>query len=333
MKPIVLLDPSLPGVDQTEPDNLGDVIIKDAVERILRELFPHAEITRLPTKRPLSGAEVETVRRSAWAFLGGTNLFSADLATYNQWSIDATWRSILWPKFTGVIALGVGWWQYQGPTTTRTRLFYKRILSRNYTHSVRDHYTENRLHDMGVSNVLNTSCPTVWELNGLPTKRRSSPAGDIVFTLTDYARNVGLDNRLIETLLDHASGKLFFFPQGSRDVEYIESLATFRSNRSEIETLPRNVRVFNALAATPGVTYVGTRLHGGIRFLQYGRDALIICVDNRAAEIHNDVGLPAVQRDDFASVGAWLDGAKDFGEICAPLDEIGKWKSQFSSGR
>ncbi len=333
MKPIVLLDPSLPGVDQTDSDNLCYVIIKDAVEGVLRELFPRAEIVRLPTKRPLSRSETDTVRRSAFAFLGGTNLFSADLAVYNQWNMDSTWRSILWPKFTGVIALGVGWWTYQGATTTRTKLFYKRILSRKYSHSVRDRYTENRLHDMGISNVLNTSCPTVWELNGLPTKRKTPPGGDIVFTLTDYNQNVDLDNRLITTLLDRASGKLYFFPQGSRDVEYIESLETFCGNRSRIEVQPRKVRVFNELASTPGLTYVGTRLHGGIRFSQYGRDALIICVDNRAAEIHKDIGLPAVQRDDFDGVGAWLDGTKDFGEIRAPLDEIRKWKSQFRGTR
>jgi hypothetical protein len=129
VKPIVLLDPALPGFDQTHSDNLGDVIIRDAVEKILRDLFPGDEIIRLPTKRPLGASGFETLRRCRFAFLGGTNLFSADLAAYNQWRVETTWREILFPKFSNVIALGVGWWQYQGASTIRTKLFYKRVLS------------------------------------------------------------------------------------------------------------------------------------------------------------------------------------------------------------
>ncbi|MGH6838491.1 MAG: polysaccharide pyruvyl transferase family protein [Methylocella sp.] len=328
---IALLDPSLPAENETDSDNLGDVIIADANKRILAELFPAHEIVSFPTKRTLSGKELNTIRSCTQVFLGGTNILNGDLKAYNQWKMDASFVGIAYPKFDGVIGMGVGWRVYQEQTTVRTKLFYNRILDRKVYHAVRDQYTYKRVTESGIRNAINTSCPTAWCLNGRRTRRRLPTSGDIVFTLTDYRQSEGQDNNLVRVLLEHSTGKLMFFPQGSKDVEYIESLKEFQNNRERIIVMHRNISEFNNFARDPHVVYVGTRLHGGIRFLQLGGDALIVCVDNRAMEIHKDIRLPAVARDDLDGIREWLRGKLDFGEIAVPLPQINQWKSQFTS--
>jgi polysaccharide pyruvyl transferase WcaK-like protein len=331
MPAIALLDPSLPAENETGSDNLGDVIIADSIKSILADIFPAHEIIRFPTKRALCRNELNALKNCSHRFLGGTNILSGDLKSYNQWEMDTSLIGIARPKFDSVIAMGVGWWQYQDKTTLRSKLFYRHILHRNAYHAVRDQYSYGRITDCGIRNVLNTSCPTVWDLDGRSTRRKHLASREVLFTLTDYMRSPAQDGELIRTLLEHATGKLLFFPQGSKDIEYIESLSEFRKNRRYITLLCREVAEFNKLANDSRVIYVGTRLHGGIRFLQCGRDALIVCVDNRATEIHKDIRLPAVARENFSGMAAWLSGELDFGRISLPLKQIQQWKSQFAA--
>jgi hypothetical protein len=65
--------------------------------------------------------------------------------------------------------------------------------------------------------------------------------------------------------------------------------------------------------------------------MQLGRNALIIAVDNRAAEIKKDIGLPVVLRDDLHTISCWLAGLTDWAPIELPLDAIKQWKQQFAS--
>lgn len=333
MPVLTLLDPSLPRENETGPDNLGDVVIADATKSILAELFPDHEIICVPTKRDLNRTQLNAIKSSTHRFLGGTNILNNDLKDYNQWKMEASVAKILFPDFRGVIAMGVGWRIYQDePMTLRSKLFYKSILHRKRRHAVRDQYTFQKITQSGINNVLNTSCPTAWSLEGRRTKRLSPTAPqNLVFSLTDYRPSEERDNQLLRILLDHAAGTLTFFPQGSQDVAYIDSLPEYRGNRARIKILKRDIAALNEAAKDPQSVYVGTRLHGGIRFLQSGRDALILCVDNRAAEIHKDIRLPAVARDDLAGVSNWLQGKLDFGAMKLPLAAINAWKSQFSS--
>jgi hypothetical protein len=64
--------------------------------------------------------------------------------------------------------------------------------------------------------------------------------------------------------------------------------------------------------------------------MQLGRDALIIAVDNRAAEIKKDIGLPVVPRGDLHTISCWLAGLTDWAPIELPLDGIKQWKQQFA---
>ena len=71
-----------------------------------------------------------------------------------------------------------------------------------------------------------------------------------------------------------------------------------------------------------------SRLHGGIRALNFKRRTLIIGVDNRAIEINKDTNLPFMLRDNIEHVDKWINSVKKT-EIILPNDHINEWKSQF----
>lgn len=57
-----------------------------------------------------------------------------------------------------------GWYQYQDEPTGYTKRILKTLLDGQYLHAVRDEYTRQRLLKLGITNVLNTACPTMWGL-------------------------------------------------------------------------------------------------------------------------------------------------------------------------
>ena len=62
------------------------------------------------------------------------------------------------------ILLGAGWREYEKSVNLYTKYFWKTVLDKRYLHSVRDNYTKARLRKMGIGNVINTGCPTMWNL-------------------------------------------------------------------------------------------------------------------------------------------------------------------------
>ncbi len=77
------------------------------------------------------------------------------------------------------------------------------------------------------------------------------------------------------------------------------------------------------------VDFVGARLHGGIRALQRGRRALIVPVDNRAAEISKSTVLPVASRDEPEAIERWILDPQPT-RIVLPWSAIAQWKAQFA---
>ena len=80
-----------------------------------------------------------------------------------------------------IVLFGVGWQQYMGQSDVLSKLFFRKCLSRDYLHSVRDMYTYNELKDI-VPNVIYTACPTLLghhrrDLRG--DLREPRPLGDL----------------------------------------------------------------------------------------------------------------------------------------------------------
>ncbi|NGZ08121.1 MAG: polysaccharide pyruvyl transferase family protein [Nitrospira sp. LK70] len=328
---VTLFDPSLWTNEGEQSINLGDVIIHEAVEKSLKNIFSKAEFIRISSHRIPPDSLLKAARRSAFMFFGGTNVLSSDLRKYNQWKLPIPSR-LAWPfrfPVNGVILMGVGWWQYQDSPTPYTRAFYSRALSHQYAHSVRDSYTEQKMRQLGFNNVINTGCPTMWVLNGLNVATRRGSAENCLFTLTDYLKSPTDDDRIIGEILAGYRGKVYFFPQGNMDREYIACLGNYQKYSSRITILNRSFRDYVATLMENDVDYIGTRLHAGIKALQMGKNALIISIDNRAAEISSDTGLPVISRDENKKISWWIDGKTLFDKIRMPVKEIDRWKRQF----
>jgi hypothetical protein len=328
---LCLIDPSLQDHSGRPSDNLGDVVIFRSIARCLGLLFPGEEIRRISSHEPLQESHYEILKAARMMFLGGSNLLSSDVPTYNQWNFTAQREDYDTPGFKDAVLFGIGWWQYQHAPTAFTSDFYRRILNGSGLHSVRDSYTVVRLGEAGVPNVVSTGCPSMWSLDGVASDRARVWTEDCLATITDYYTNPCEDEQFLRLVLDHFRGTVFLFPQGTGDVDYIRTLPVFQQKSRRFHILEHSLEKLETFLDTERVAYVGTRLHGGIVALNNGVPSLILAVDNRAAEMSKDFGLPVVKRSDRASIEAWLRGQKRFPAIAVPKENILRWCGQFSS--
>ncbi len=305
MGEIVLLDPSLMNHAGDLSINLGDVIIYDSVKKILNELFPKEDIIRIASHAPLEKQHFDLIKNSKFTFVGGTNIFTSDIVNgFAQLPIKYDKRRRwIFPGIKNIIFLGAGWGVgYNLPISLRTKIFYKIIMNSRILHSARDSYSAKKMSKL--ANIINTSCPTAWDLNGININRKKIES-ICLLTLTDYNQNKYHDSKLLELCLANFS-KIVFFPQGQWDMDYLNSLDIFKGNKDRFVILPHDIYVYFDFVDNENYTYVGTRLHGGIRCLQAGRSAAIIGIDNRALEMSRDIGLPVIARDDLSLLEQWL---------------------------
>lgn len=274
-----------------EIENLGDIIIKQAIE------------SHLPEGAAEAGEWVGIDGQSGFTELGRNDLFvlaGANILANRPFGNPYVWRPAgrarLRPRYA--LLFGVGWWQYQPDPDLATRSFYSFYLKPGpVVHSVRDSHTRDMLIKCGVRNVLNTGCPTLWNLpDRLQFRDKASAA---VFTLTDYNRDPINDREMVQVLLQEYRD-VAYFPQGTDDESYLRDL--MGADEAKIRRLPRTIEAYDALLATRDVDYIGTRLHGGIRAMQHGCRALIISVDNRATEIARDTQIAVIERPEIASL-------------------------------
>jgi hypothetical protein len=332
MKQVTLFDPSLRDQEGNASINLGDLIIFESVSRYLSELFPDHELFRVSSHSVPQPDVLKKAASAKYIFFGGTNALSSDIRKYHQWKISIP-RRLMWPfafPVRNMVLMGVGWWQYQDAPDDYTRRFYRAALSSRWFHSVRDSYTAAKLRQMGFTRVLNTSCPTTWELGGMDVSGRKGKAVDCLFTLTDYMRAPVYDNEIIRKIAEGYTERLYFFPQGTLDEGYIRGLDAFRELSHRITIINRTFGDYVSCLEQSNIDYIGTRLHAGIKALQMNKNALILSVDNRAAEMAADIGLPVISRKETDRLLPWISGEKFFDRIKLPEKEIHQWKSQFN---
>lgn len=226
------------------------------------------------------------------------------------------------------ILLGVGWANYEEKKVPfYTRNLLQKVLSKDFQHSVRDEYTKLKLAEAGITNVINTGCPTMWNLTEDHCSTiKAQKSNEVVFTLTDYRVNEERDKKIIDVLV-HNYEKVYFWPQGSGDYEYFLSL----SNNPKIEIINSSLKSYDELLnSTEDIDYVGTRLHAGIRALQHKRRAIIVAVDNRAKEISKDTRLVVCDEKEIDSLDTMIASEIRY-KLNINFEAINKWKSQFAN--
>lgn len=274
-------------------NNLGDQIISHYVRRELDAYFNHKQVVSIPSHDYLGIHAYKALWQSTHSLVGGSNLLSSNMPFYRQWKIRLGDPLVL----KNVILFGAGWWQYQNQPNIFTRYALRQILSSDRVHSVRDRYTEKMLKRIGIENVLNTGCPTMWGLTEehcqrVPTKKGRA----VITTITDYNFDLARDTAMLKTLLATYE-KVYIWLQGERDLAMLQQTGL----QASVEAIPPSLSRYTAILSDQSIEldYVGTRLHAGIHALNHRRRSLIISIDNRAKEISADSGLPIIERTDI----------------------------------
>lgn len=285
------LDPSVAST------NVGDRIIMEACQREIEAARPRDQCIHFSALDTLTLYSLREQRRSIkWNVLCGTNCLSSHMLLRSGWGVNL----LTAPLFRPVTTMGVGWGSYQGRPDLYTRVLLRKLLGVAGVLSVRDAYTQKKMHECGLSNVMNTGCPTIWGLDEAHCLRiPRTRAAEVVYTLTSYAPNAQHDLQAIRHLTKAYSAVHIWF-QGTGDPRYFKTLLpeirTFM-DPDRINVVPPVLGAYDALLETRDLDYVGTRLHGGIRAMQRGKRALILAVDNRAMEMGRDFNLPVIPRD------------------------------------
>ena len=310
--------------------NLGDQIIMQAVMKQLEDIFEQETFVQYPTHYPMSKYALNKAGENSLAFVGGTNLLQAFWEIKpkkNQWAIGL-FESF---KMQPAILLGCGWSSYNQEVTYKAKKFYTNALSSEFIHSVRDSYTADKLKQVGIENVLNTACPTMWGMNrDFISTVRIKKSRSVVFTLTDYNKDYDLDIKLIKILLSHYDN-IYYWPQGHEDLNYFKDLIERNDGikMSSIQIIPHNLKSYDSLLENDEVDFIGTRLHAGIRAIQFKQRSIIIGIDNRALEMGKDFNIPVLKRLELDELHKLIQADLEV-DISIPLENINKWKSQFA---
>lgn len=301
-------------------DNCGDQIIMEACMMQLCDKLDVSTMQHVPTHQFPSNSERILLSNSRMKILCGTNILSGHMGRYGLWKLGPDVAS-----YRNTLLLGVGFDSTVPEFDDYTKRLFQTILSKEGIHSVRDSFSEKMLREMGIQNILNTGCPTMWRLTPehcatIPTKK----ANNVVCTLTDYCRDEENDRAMLNILLENYQ-TVYFWLQGQNDLEYIRSLGY----ENKVTFVQPDLQSFDAVLEQADLDYVGTRLHAGIRALNKGHRSLIVSIDNRAECIHVDTGLPIICRKDIpVSLIAELQGTIKT-EIALPTKNICIWKKQF----
>lgn len=299
--------------------NMGDAIIAHYCALALEGIV--SEPLRVPTHVLPDSAQLAELASAGTRIVCGTNLMTPHFEQFSNWKMPEDLRG-----YRDILTLGVGWGYYCDDISPMSRFVYRTILSKTGLHSVRDSYTEGKFREMGIENVVNTGCPTLWALTpdhcaAIPTRKASR----VITTLTDYDRDYDRDRKMIDVLRELYE-EVYIWIQGTEDEEYLHEL----TDVSDLRIIPRSLDAYTEALQMGDVDYVGTRLHAGIHAMNMGVRTVILAVDNRAIEMGRDFDLPVIRREELEEKLPQRINSSEPIAIRLPLEQIEAWKGQFS---
>lgn len=317
MEHILLFDTSI------GTDNVGDNIIMNYCWTQLSVLFNDRTyyLDRIPTHLEIGKSAYKLCNNAKYSLVCGTNILKTSILWKKSWKIGL--REAF--NIKNICLMGAGWGNYNKfGTDPYTKFVYSSILSKKLLHSVRDGYTELKLKSIGINNVLNTACPTMWNLseehcNSIPKTKSSK----VITALTYYKPNIEKD-RLMFDILHNNYKTIYLWIQQAEDYDYFKQLHV----PYKVNIINPILSEYDNLLSQKNVDFIGSRLHGGIRALNHGCRSLIIGIDNRAKEINKDTNLPYMDRINIKNLDKWINDNIET-NIFLPKKEIEEWKKQF----
>lgn len=322
MEKVVILDTSMGST------NRGDEIIMSSAKKVIKKVTEGKFVISVPTHSPVFNwyqstnynSRAKLVKETDLKFVCGTNLLYTNmLKPWPGWNINIFNSAPLKDS----ILLGVGSSTRSKKMNFYTKKLYKSVLSNDYVHSVRDNKAKKMLEEIGLK-AINTGCPTLWSLTPeFCNEIETSKSDSVVFTLTDYAKDINNDQKLID-ILNKNYKDIYFWPQGPGDYDYFSKL----NNVREIKVIQPNVEDYSNLLKTTDIDYIGTRLHGGIFAMKHKKRSIILIVDDRAREMEKSYSLNFLERQNIDDINNIINSEL----ITKPeinFDSINKWLDQF----
>lgn len=301
MKYIALMDTSVGSF------NLGDSIIMESVERGLAPILKNNFVVNFPTHTPVFHKYEFSIHKNDGLSLGlkkfdlkflcGTNLLEKNMKKrQNTWQYHLSDTKY----FNDFVLVGVGTDQLPKLQNDYTKKFYNRALSHEIIHSTRDKKTQVFLQSLGFK-AVDTGCATLWPLNSEHCKKIPTvKSEDVIFTLTDYKKDETKDKELIEVLLNNYRN-VYYWPQGIGDLDYLQELGD-DAIINKIDVISPSLRGYNNFLESHQCDFVGTRLHAGIKAMQQFKRTIILGVDNRALDMHEEHHLNYLSRNDIGKL-------------------------------
>ena len=259
---IILLDTKIGS------DNIGDDIIMSYCEQICNEVFLGKELVHVPTH--IYDRKSEQMQDKI-KILCGTNIIYKEMENSKQLSLPEDMSNM-----KNVCLLGVGMQEIgleKKPSEYTVKLL-KFMLKNKFLHSVRDKQTKQFLEEIGIKNVVYTSCPTLWNLTPEHCKRiNKKKCNNVLATITDYKTDKDNDTFMLNTLQNEYD-KVYIWIQGQLDYEYLQQIV----NTKKFILVPPTLDALDEILKIEDLDYVGTRLHAGIRSLNKLHRSLIILI-------------------------------------------------------
>lgn len=304
--------------------NSGDDIIMHYAMHQMQNLIELDQATHIPTHG--RNEWTDTSIRYCPKIVCGTNAISTKPNSYNPIALPANpelYRQSILLLAAGLRDVDNGE-RLEGYSAEL--LHYLLIDDVKYLHSVRDSNTEKALKGIGINNVINTSCVTMWDLTpDFCKKINRVKQQDVLTTITDYCFNPELDKYMIDMLKRHYRN-VYIWIQGAEDEKKLSTILDIHSVKLIEGRLPA---LDQFIKSHHNIDYFGTRLHCGVFCLNHGIRTMIVGVDNRAKDIKLDTNLPVVQRTELPDKMERLISDERETVLHIPFDNINKWKSQF----
>ncbi len=302
-------------------ENLGDWIINEYCQKEFSKMGINI-IHRIPTQSKVTEADNKFLldQIDTGKIITGTNVLCNHVFDSNQWQ-----KPIIDKRLSHLILMGVGVDNYEKKMDDLTKKFYRTFLDGGYLHSVRDSISEMLLKSIGIENVVNTACPTMWNLTpDFCRKINRYKTDDVITTVTEYDRSP-IDFAVLDLLLEKYR-KVYLWLQGEKDLPYIKMYKQY----NKLKIVDYSLSAYNDVLKCKNIEYVGTRLHGGIHALNQGLRTLIIAVDGRGQTIGKDTNLPTIKREEAIDKLESLILMPRETYISLPMENIELWRKSIT---
>jgi len=321
MKSVLLFDTGVATL------NTGDEIINESIRCNWPEIFNDNYIMTFPTHTPtfywwqnLIMKKNKLYENADLKFLCGTNiLYTNMLRPEPAWNLFGFNTKIA----RNTICVGTGIGINSKKVNAYTKRLFKKVLSDEYIHSVRDEKTKSFLEDLGFR-AMNTGCPTLWGLtpdfcSEIPSKKNKR----VVFTLTSYEPDKENDQLMID-VLNRCYDEVLFWPQSLLDIEYFSQF----DGIDKITVVAPNLLAYGKVLSED-IDYVGNRLHGGIYAMQHKCRTIVISIDYRAKEMAASYSFKCIDRKNMSMLEKMIMSEWNTEITGLNFKEITKWKRQF----